>query len=129
VRALFPVTGIALTVALVTSCSSTPDPTGVDAFSQAPADVDMQTADDPGLASGTGGELIPITSDNVARAGYDALAAVMIVQFRDGSIYEYYDVPLGLWERFIAAQPDPWSQVGYPDLVQGGYSYRKVAGT
>lgn len=128
-RALFPIAGIALTVALLTSCSSTPDPTGVEAFSQAPADVETPNAADPGLVSGTGGELIPITSDNVARAGYDAQAAVMIVQFRDGSIYEYYDVPLGLWERFIAAQPDPWSEVGYPELVQGGYSYRKVAGS
>lgn len=73
------------------------------------------------------GLLIPITSDNVAFAGYDSNRSVMTVTFHSGSTYEYYEVPVSLWERFIAAQPHPWSQVGYPELVQGGYGYQKIS--
>ena len=75
---------------------------------------------------GTGGELIPIDSDNVAMAGYDDSTRIMTVLFDSARLYEYYDVPPQLWESFVAAQPDPWSLVGYPQLVQGGYDYREV---
>jgi len=76
--------------------------------------------------SGTAGALIAIDSDNVAQAGYDADTQVMTVMFDQGRLYEYYEVPPELWDAFIAAQPDPWSLVGYPQLVQGGYAYREI---
>ena len=75
---------------------------------------------------GTNGQLISIQSDNVAAAGYDVNTSVMIVQFRNGALYEYYGVPLDLWNAFIAAQPNPWSQVGYPRLVQAGIPYKRI---
>ena len=75
---------------------------------------------------GTGGDLIPIDSDNVAMAGYDASRQVMTVLFDEGRLYEYYEVPVALWKRFVAAQPDPWSTVGYPELVRGGYGYQRI---
>ena len=76
--------------------------------------------------SGTNGELIPIQSDNVNSAGYDETSLVMTVQFRNGAIYEYYGVPTQLWISFLAAQPHPWSQVGYPQLVQSGIPYKRI---
>jgi hypothetical protein len=75
---------------------------------------------------GTNGELISIESDNVRLAGYDANSQTMTVEFDDGQRYEYYGVPAGLWNAFIEAQPHPWSAVGYPQLVSGGYSYQRV---
>ena len=75
---------------------------------------------------GTGGQLIPIQSDNVRLAGYDADTLVMTVQFKNGYIYEYYGVSADIWTSFIAAQPNPWSQVGYPLLVQSGIPYKRV---
>ena len=75
---------------------------------------------------GTGGVLIPIQSDNVAVAGYDAATEVMTVMFDNGRVYEYTGVPAGLWEAFVAAQPHPWSRVGKPQLVDGGYPYREI---
>jgi hypothetical protein len=75
---------------------------------------------------GTGGQLIPIQSNNVAAAGYNESTQVMTVQFRNGALYEYYGVPSDLWESFIAAQPDPWSQIGYPQLVQAGVPYKRI---
>ena len=75
---------------------------------------------------GTNGQLISIQSDNVRAAGYDAASMVMTVQFDNGSLYEYYGVSADLWTAFVAAQPHPWSQVGYPRLVQGGVPYKKI---
>lgn len=75
---------------------------------------------------GTNGQLISIQSDNVRAAGYDEASKVMTVQFDNGAIYEYYGVPADLWTSFVAAQPHPWSQVGYPRLVQGGLPYKRI---
>ena len=75
---------------------------------------------------GTGGKLISIESDNVRAAGYDETNKVMTVQFDNGTIYEYYDVPTELWISFLAAQPHPWSQVGYPLLVKGNFRYQRI---
>ena len=75
---------------------------------------------------GTTGHLISIRSDNVRAAGYDETTKVMTVQFDNESIYEYYDVPADLWIAFLAAQPHPWSEVGYPQLVKGKFRYQKI---
>ena len=70
--------------------------------------------------------LIAISSDNVSAAGYSESRSIMTVQFENGAMYEYYNVPLELWESFLAAQPHPWSQVGYPRLVGEGYPYQRI---
>ena len=75
---------------------------------------------------GTDGALISIQSDNVSAAGYNENNLVMTVQFKNGAIYEYYGVQEELWLSFISAQPHPWSQVGYPRLVQGGIPYKRI---
>ena len=75
---------------------------------------------------GTNGQLISIQSDNVQAAGYDVNSMTMTVQFKNGYTYEYYGVPVELWESFVAAQPNPWSQVGNPRLVQAGLPYKRV---
>lgn len=75
---------------------------------------------------GTGGQLVSIDSDNVRAAGYDASLRTMTVQFNNGYTYEYYGVSLELWNSFISSQPDPWSLVGYPQLVQGGFPYKRI---
>jgi hypothetical protein len=75
---------------------------------------------------GTNGQLISIQSDNVQAAGYDANSMTMTVQFNNGYTYEYFAVPLELWESFIAAQPNPWSLVGYPRLVQAAVPYKRI---
>lgn len=75
---------------------------------------------------GTNGQLITIQSDNVQTAGYDANSMTMTVQFKNGYAYEYYGVPAELWDSFVAAQPHPWSKVGYPRLVQAGVPYKRI---
>ena len=78
------------------------------------------------MSSGTNGQLIEIQSDNVRAAGYDQATLVMTVQFDNGSLYEYFGIPVNLWAEFISAQPHPWSQVGYPRLVQERVPYRRI---
>jgi hypothetical protein len=87
----------------------------------------MNEVNSSGLDSmGTNGVLISIISDNVNAAGYDSDSKVMSVQFDNGALYEYFGVPYQLWRDFLAAQPHPWSQVGYPQLVQAGIPYKRV---
>jgi hypothetical protein len=106
---------LALTLSL-TACSSSN--TYLDEQSQSTVAQNDQV--------GTNGQLISIQSDNVQAAGYDAASSVMTVQFDNGALYEYYSVPADLWTSFVAAQPHPWSQVGYPRLVQGGIPYKRI---
>lgn len=75
---------------------------------------------------GTSGRLIFIESDNVNMAGYDAASKVLTIQFDSGALYEYYGIPAEFWVSFLAAQPHPWSQVGYPQLVLGEVPYRRI---
>ena len=100
----------------LTSCSSS-----VDSNSEANSSLEQ-----PSAAIGTNGQLISIQSENVRAAGYDEASMVMTVQFDNGALYEYYGVPADLWTSFVAAQPHPWSQVGNPRLVGGGYAYKRI---
>ncbi len=76
---------------------------------------------------GTNGQLIPIQSDNVLAAGYEINSMTMTVRFNNGYTYEYYGIAAEVWDSFLAAQPHPWSQVGYPQLVQAGVPYKRIS--
>jgi hypothetical protein len=100
---------------VLTSCGTT---------EQVLPEVEINQTNETG---GTSGQLISIQSDNVRAAGYDASSMIMTVQFNNGYTYEYYGIPLELWDSFIAAQPNPWSLVGYPRLVQVGVPYKRIS--
>ena len=104
---------------VLTSCGSLPTINGEATSS----DIEQS---EQGLTVGTNGELIYIQSDNVSAAGYNEASMVMTVQFDSGALYEYYGVPAELWTSFVAAQPHPWSQIGYPRLVQGAIPYKRI---
>lgn len=44
-----------------------------------------------------------VTSSNIASIGYDESAQTLEIEFRDGGIYQYYDVPKEVYEEFINA--------------------------
>jgi len=122
-RTNFPKIGLILVLSfsplVLTACGSLPTLNGNSAtFDSEPSQ--------PAEEVGTNGELISIQSDNVSAAGYDETSMVMTVKFDNGALYEYYGVPAELWTAFIAAQPHPWSQIGYPRLVQGGIPYKRI---
>ncbi len=105
---------LVLSVGLLSGCGNSSEPA-------ASPQVEAQTV------VGTNGQLISIESDNIRAAGYNASALIMTVQFNNGYTYEYYGVQPELWNSFIAAQPHPWSQVGYPRLVQGRVPYKRIS--
>lgn len=74
----------------------------------------------------TQGEFIQIQSDNVSMAGYDASTQTMTVMFDSGKSYWYQPVDQSVWTAFYNAQPHPWSQVGYPALVESGIPYGRL---
>lgn len=117
-----------LALVFMAGCGSTeslPEPQ-VPTPGPAAASVTQEIGPTPAPQVGTGGELIAIQSDNVEAAGYDDATSTMTVLFDSGGLYEYYDVPPQLWEDFVAAQPHPWSAVGYPRLDQGGVAYQRI---
>jgi len=48
-------------------------------------------------------ERTPVSSSNISAIGYDADAQVLEVEFTNGSVYSYSDVPSGEYEGFINA--------------------------
>ena len=59
-------------------------------------------------------DMRPVVSSNLASAGYDADMAVLRIQFLNGRIYEYLDVPPMVYEGLLNAR------------FKGSYFYRVV---
>ena len=65
-----------------------------------------------------------VSSSNIATVGYDPASETLEVEFTNGSIYQYYNVPSALNEQFMAApskgqflnayikMANPYSRVG-----------------
>ena len=49
-------------------------------------------------------KLTEIESSNIAAIGYDAASKRLRVQFKNGGLYEYPDVPAATHEAFMAAE-------------------------
>lgn len=45
----------------------------------------------------------PVSSSNVAEIGYDPATMTLEVAFRDGSVYQYFDVPETVYQEFMGA--------------------------
>lgn len=54
--------------------------------------------------------MVPVVSDCVAFVGYDHATLTLRVEFRSGRTYDYYDVPVFLFEAMLL--PHPWRRVG-----------------
>ncbi|TLN27274.1 KTSC domain-containing protein [bacterium] len=45
----------------------------------------------------------PVVSSNLASVGYDAGSMTLEVEFRSGSVYQYFDVPAVEFEQLLSA--------------------------
>jgi hypothetical protein len=45
----------------------------------------------------------PVSSSNVASIGYDPSTLTLEVEFTNGSIYQYFDVPEMVYQEFMRA--------------------------
>lgn len=67
---------------------------------------------------------VPISSSNLASVGYDPAGQVLEIEFLNGSIYQYFNVPSHIHSGLMAAS----SHGSYFDayIKKGGYRYRKI---
>jgi hypothetical protein len=56
--------------------------------------------------------LEPIQSDAIDAAGYDAEREVLLIRYRSGAVYAYFEVEPELYDELVRSQPHPWSVVG-----------------
>jgi len=73
--------------------------------------------------SAEGVSLIPVVSSNVAAYGYNDQKQNLYVQFFDGSIYKYDDVPEDIWTLFQTASSK--GKFVWTD-IRDVYSYTKI---
>jgi len=48
-------------------------------------------------------ERVSVSSSNIASVGHDSASQTLEIEFLDGSIYEYYDVPEYVYQELISA--------------------------
>ena len=67
----------------------------------------------------------PVSSSNLASVGYDAPQQILEIGFRDGSVYQYFGVPQGVYAGLMAAG----SHGQYLDALvkKAGYRYQQVS--
>ena len=66
----------------------------------------------------------PVNSSNVLSVGYDTTTSTMEVEFKNGDIYQYYEVAERIYQNLINA-----ASVGkYLDqnIKKRGYRYKKI---
>ena len=65
----------------------------------------------------------PVASSNLAEVGYDPATQTLEIMFKDGSVYQYFDVPQQVYEGIMVAD-----SVGrfFHANIKGGYRYAKL---
>ncbi len=65
----------------------------------------------------------PVVSSNVGSVGYDEYSETMEVEFLSGDVYQYFGVPLHLYEQMMSAH----SIGGFLNTyVKSQYGYARV---
>lgn len=67
---------------------------------------------------------ISVSSSNISSIGYDAESQLLEVEFHDGSIYQYSDVPQSIYDGLMNASSHGQYMHQH---IRDQYSYRKVA--
>ncbi len=47
--------------------------------------------------------MVPISSSTIAAVRYDNHARAMDIEFKNGSVYRYFDVPAAMYEELLRA--------------------------
>lgn len=68
-------------------------------------------------------DLVPVKSSNVNALGWDADGKVLTMQFSNGTIYTYFDVPEETYREILSA---PSVGSTFASLVKGKYPHRRI---
>ena len=66
---------------------------------------------------------IPVTSSSLSSAGYSADESTLEVEYLNGSIYQYFAVPKGVFDSLLMA-PSKGSFIS--ERIRNHYPYRRV---
>lgn len=65
----------------------------------------------------------PVASSNIASIGYDPASETLEIEFTNGSIYQYFNIPAGLSEQLMNAP----SKGQFLNLyIKASYPYSRV---
>jgi hypothetical protein len=67
---------------------------------------------------------VPVSSSNLASVGYAAESKTLEIEFQNGSIYQYFNVPKNIYSGLMSAA----SHGSYFDayIKKGGFAYKQV---
>lgn len=65
----------------------------------------------------------PVASSNIASIGYDTGTETLEIEFTNGSVYQYFNVPSGLNEQLMAA---PSKGQFLNVYIRNSYPYSRV---
>jgi len=67
---------------------------------------------------------ISVTSSNLRSVGYDLVSKTLEIEFNNGSVYQYFDVPKSIYDGLMNAE----SHGKYFDanIKKAGYQYSRV---
>ena len=63
-----------------------------------------------------------VESSNLASIGYDAANEILEVEFNHGGVYQYFDVPEGVYQELMDA---PSHGVYFSANIRNDYQYEK----
>lgn len=66
---------------------------------------------------------IPITSSNIASVGYDENSQTLEIEFSNGSVYQYFDVPVNIYQGMMTSSSHGQYFLQH---IKGIYQYNKV---
>lgn len=66
---------------------------------------------------------VPVASSLVASVGYGSEAQTLEVRFCNGRTYRYFNVPVAIYESFVAASSKGFF---FNDVVRGRFGYARI---
>ena len=67
---------------------------------------------------------VPVTSSSIASAGYSLEESTLEVEYRNGSVYQYFAVPKSVFDSLLAAAS---KGTFVSERIRGRYAYRRVS--
>jgi len=66
---------------------------------------------------------VPVTSSNLVSVGYDPQNSTLEIEFSGGSIYQYFDVPQGVYDELLASSSHGQF---FSAQIKGNYRFAKL---
>lgn len=68
--------------------------------------------------------LTPVESSQIESIGYDAATRILYVKFKRGGLYRYLEVPVEVYDRFMAA---PSKGIYLGTIIKPIYTFKKLS--